>query len=166
VNFCPQCLEKQRRIDQLEEEVRRLKQKLHYRERQAAEGPFGSSTPSARRPCKANASEEQRAKVGGARRGHQGHGRATIKASQADHCETVPLGQACPTCAGPLQSRGFRSRSVLDAQPLRAQRIVYRLQRKYCPHCRKFVRAPAPGVLPKSLFGNQLATQVIFLYYL
>jgi hypothetical protein len=34
VNFCPGCFEKQRRIDQLEEEVRRLKQKLRYRERQ------------------------------------------------------------------------------------------------------------------------------------
>jgi hypothetical protein len=74
VNFCPQCLEKQRRIDQLEEEVRRLKQKLHYRERQAAEGPFGSSTPSARRPCKANASEEQRAKGGALDAGIRGMG--------------------------------------------------------------------------------------------
>ena len=166
VNFCPGCFEKQRRIDQLEEEVRRLKQQLRYRRRQAEEGPFGSSTPSARRPFKANASEEQRAKVGGARHGHKGHGRTKIEASQAQRCETVPVGDTCPTCAGPLQKRGCHSRSVLDAQPLRAQRIVYRLQRKYCPHCRKFIRARAPSVLPKSLFGNQLATQVVFLHYL
>jgi transposase len=166
VNFCPECFEKQRRIDQLEEEVRRLKQKLHYRERQAEAGPFGSSTPSARRPFKANSSEEQRAKAGGARRGHPGHGRATIPARQADRGETVPVGQTCPHGAGPLQNRGCRPRSVLDAQPLRAQRIIYQLQRKYCPHCRKFIRAQAPGVLPKSLFGNQLVTQVVFLRYL
>lgn len=50
VNFCPGCFEKQRRIDQLQEEVRSLKQKLRYRQRQAQEGAFGSSTPSARRP--------------------------------------------------------------------------------------------------------------------
>lgn len=166
VNFCPGCFEKQRRIDQLEEEVRSLKQKLHYRQRQAEEGAFGSSTPSARRPFKANASEEQRAKVGGARRGHKGHGRTRIEASQADRCETVPAGETCPHCAGPLQNRGCHSRSVLDAQPLRAQRIVYRLERKYCPRCGKFIRAQAPSVLPKSLFGNQLLTQVIFLHYL
>jgi transposase len=165
MNFCPGCFEKQRRIDQLEEEVRSLKQKLRYRQRQAEEGAFGSSTPSARRPFKANTSEEQRAKVGGARRGHQGHGRTRIKASQADRCETVPVGETCASCGGPLQSRGFLSRSVLDAQPLRAQRIAYRLQRKYCPHCRKFIRAQAPSVLPKSLFGNQLLTQVVFLHY-
>ncbi|MGH9448398.1 MAG: IS66 family transposase, partial [Terriglobia bacterium] len=71
----------------------------------------------------------------------------------------------CPYCAGPLEKRGFHSRSVLDAQPLRAQRVVYQLQRKYCSRCRKFIRARAPGVLPKSLFGNQLITQVVFLHY-
>ena len=130
MNFCPECFQKQPRIDQLEEEVRRLKQKLRYRERQAEEGAFGSSTPSARRPFKNNASDAQRAKVGGARRGHPGHGRATIPARQADRCETVPRGEICPHCAGPLQKRGYHSRSVLDAQPLRAQRIVYQLQRK------------------------------------
>ncbi len=165
VNFCPGCFEKQRRIDQLEGEVRRLKQKLHYRERQVEEGPFGSSTPSARRPFKANAPEEQRAKVGGAQLGHPGHGRAAIDAAQADRCETVTVGEACPHCAGRLEERGFRSRSVLDTPPLRAQRVVYQLQRKYCPRCRKFIQARAPGVLPKSLFGNQLITQVIFLHY-
>jgi transposase len=165
VNFCPGCFAKQRRIDQLEEEVRRLKQQLRYRERQAEEGPFGSSTPSARRPFKANTSEEQRAKVGGARQGHEGHGRATITAAQADRCETVAVGDACPYCAGPLQARGFRSRSVLDTLPLRAQRIVYRLQRRYCPRCSKFIQARPPGVLPRSLVGNQLMVQVVFLHY-
>lgn len=165
VNFCAGCFEKQRRIDQLEEEVRSLKQKLRYRQRQAEEGAFGSSTPSARRPFKTNAAEEQRAKVGGARRGHPGHGRTRIEASQADRCQTVPVEGACPRCDGPLEARGFRSRSVLDAQPLRAQRIAYRLQRKYCPRCDQFVQARAPSVLPRSLFGNQLVTQVVFLHY-
>jgi len=164
VNFCPGCFEKQRLIDELKEEVRRLKQQLRYRERQAKGGPFGSSTPSARRPFKANSSEEQRAKVGGARLGHKGHGRATIEATQADRGETLTLGEACPYCAGPLEARGFRSRSVLDTPPLRAQRTVYRLQRKYCPRCDKFVQARAPGVLSKSLVGNQLMVQVIFLH--
>ncbi|MGH9454342.1 MAG: IS66 family transposase, partial [Terriglobia bacterium] len=165
LNFCSGCFEKQRRIDRLEEEVRSLKQKLRYREREAGEGPFGSSTPSARRPFKVNTSEEQRAKVGGARRGHLGHGRATVDAGKADRCETVMVQDACPYCAGPLEKRGFRSRSVLDAQPLRAKRIAYQLQRKYCPRCRKFIQAQAPGVLPKSLAGNQFITQIVFLHY-
>jgi len=32
--------------------------------------------------------------------------------------------------------------------------------------CRKFIRARAPSVLRKSLFGNRLLTQVVFLHYL
>lgn len=86
VNFCAGCFDKQRRIDQLEEEVRRLKQQLHYRERQAEEGPFGSSTLSARRPFKANTSEGARGKVGGARPGHSGQ-----RTRQHRSCASGPL---------------------------------------------------------------------------
>ena len=46
---CAECLKKQREIDRLREENTRLKQQLRYRQRQAAQGPFGSSTPSAQR---------------------------------------------------------------------------------------------------------------------
>jgi len=166
LSYCLGCFEKQRRIDELQEEVRALKQKLRYRERQAKDGPFGSSTPSARRPFKRKASDEQKAKVGGARAGHPGHGRAPIDAAQADHQETIPVGDTCPHCAGPLQKKGgWRCRSVLDAQLLRARRILYRLQKKYCPRCRRYVGAKPPSVLPKNLFGNQLITRVVFLHY-
>ena len=34
-----------------------------------------------------------------------------------------------------------------------------------CPRCGKTVQARAPEVLPKSLYGNQLITQVVFLHY-
>ena len=46
--WCPACLEKQREIDELKDEVRRLKDLLRRQERSAAEGPFGSSTPSSK----------------------------------------------------------------------------------------------------------------------
>ena len=70
--FCPGCWEKQRQIDALMEENQRLKAQLRYRARQGTEGFFGSSTPSAQRPVKANSAEAQRAKRGGAQRGHPG----------------------------------------------------------------------------------------------
>ena len=54
VNNCEGCLEKQRQIDQLLEEVQRLKAKLRYQERKDKEGFFGSSTPSSQLPFKAN----------------------------------------------------------------------------------------------------------------
>jgi len=165
VNLCSGCLEKQRRIDQLQEEVRSLKAKLRYREQQAQQGPFGSSTPSAQIPHKANAAEGQRAKKGGARPKHPGHGRQAVDQGSADRVETVPLGPTCPYCAGPLRHKDFRNRSVMDTLLQRGQRLLYRLQRKYCPRCKKVVQARAPGVLPQSGCGNQLLTQAIFLHY-
>jgi transposase len=166
VNFCRGCFEKQRRIDQLEEEVRRLRQQLRYRERRAEEGPFGSSTPSARRPFKANTPEEQRTKKGGAQPGHAGHGRRGVDNNSAQRVEEVQVeAAACPDCGGPLQEKGFRERSLIDSRPLRAEPILCRLQRKYCPRCRKTIQARAPAVLPKPLFGNQLITQRGFLHY-
>jgi len=59
LTYCPECLRKQQRINELEEEVVQLKARLRYQERTAAEGPFGSSTPSssanpARQPVSEN----------------------------------------------------------------------------------------------------------------
>lgn len=62
-------------IDQLLEEVQRLKAKLRYQERKDQEGFFGSSTPSSQLPLKANTDKENRNHKGGARPGHKGHGR-------------------------------------------------------------------------------------------
>lgn len=165
VNSCSSCLEKQRRIDQLQEEVRSLQAKLRYQERPAQQGPFGSSTPSAQIPHKPNTAEEQRAKKGGARPNHVGHGRRAVPPGGADRIEAVPLGPACPYCGGPLQHKDFRNRSVIDTPLQRGQHILYRLQRKYCPRCDKVVQARAPAVLPRSWCGNQLLTQAVFLHY-
>ena len=165
VAFCPGCFDKQQRIDQLEQENQRLKQQLRYRQRQAEEGFFGSATPSSKLPLKANTAESNGSHSGGAPPGHVGHGRKTLAPSQADRLETLPAPSACPDCGGPLQDKGIRLRSVLDCPPLKAQRIVYRLEKKYCPRCRRSLQAQAPGVLPKHLLGNQLITRVLLLHY-
>jgi len=71
---CMECLEKQQRINELEEEVTCLKAKLRYQERTAQEGPFKSSTSSSKIPVKPNSLPERQAKRGGAKLGHSGHG--------------------------------------------------------------------------------------------
>jgi transposase len=165
LTFCPGCFDKQQRIDQLEQENQRLKQQLHYRQRQAEEGFFGSSTPSSKIPLKPLTAEENRSHPGGAQAGHAGHGRQGLAASQADHLETLSAPSVCPDCGGPLQDKGIRLRSVLDCPPLKAQQIVYQLEKKYCPRCRRSLQAQAPGVLAKHLLGNQLITRVLLLHY-
>jgi len=165
LNLCESCLEKQRTIDRLKQEIQSLRGKVHRLERKAEAGPFGSSTPSAKIPVKANTGNEQRSKPGGAKPGHPGHGRQTVEESAATRIETIAVGASCPHCGGPLEHKEYRDRSVIDSQPLRAEPILYQLERARCPRCAKTVQARAPGVLPKSLYGNQLITQVVFLHY-
>ena len=88
VNTCPACLEKQREIDRLTEELQRLRSLLNQRQRQAAAGPFASSTPSSQIPLKANTPAAQTEKKGGAKAGHVGHGRACCSRGGGDarHC--------------------------------------------------------------------------------
>lgn len=166
LSICEGCLQKQRRIDQLVEENQRLKQQLRYRQRQVEQGPFGSSTPSSKVPVKANTLEENRAKKGGAFPGHPGHGRRGFPPVNADRVEVVSVASLCPECGGSLQDKGYQQHSVLDCPPLRAERILYRLKKNYCPKCRRLVQARAPGVLPRSLYGNQLITHTLFAHYL
>jgi hypothetical protein len=128
VNACPQCLEKQREIDRLRDENTRLKQQWRYRQRQAEAGPFGSSTPSAQIPLKANPAEDGRAKRGGAPAGHVGYGRQALDPDSADRVETVPVDSRCPECGGAFEDKGVRQRTVFESRPLETERILYRLK--------------------------------------
>jgi transposase len=67
LTYCPECLKKQQRINELEEELAAAKSRLRYQERTAAEGPFGSSTPSSKVPIKPSALPERQARRGGAK---------------------------------------------------------------------------------------------------
>jgi hypothetical protein len=106
-------------IDRLREEIVRLKARLRYQERTAKEGPFGSSTPSAKVPLKANTPPESSARRGGAKPGHRGHGRRDIPDDEITRQETVPGPKQCPYCGGPLDPKG---RKVILGQPERRGR--------------------------------------------
>ncbi len=166
LSYCPGCLDKQRQIDELREQVRLLKDRLRYQERTAAEGPFGSSTPSSKVPVKPSSLPQRQARRGGGRVGHQGHGRAAMAAEQADRVVEVDGPERCPDCGTPLQGKGVRHRGVLDGQPVWVERIVYRLHRGCCPHCGRTVQPAAPGVLPKGQYGNGLLTHVAVQHHL
>ena len=158
-------VEKQRTLDRLKQENQNLREKVHRRERQAEAGPFGSSTPSAKIPVKANRAEEQSSKPGGAKPGHTGHGRQAVQDSDAGRIETIAVGPACPYCGTAWEHNEYRDRSLIDRQPLRAQPILYPLERARWPRCGKTVQARAPEVLPQSLYGNPLVSQVVFLHF-
>ncbi len=166
--YCEGCFQKQIKIDALTEENKQLKAKLKYLERKEQEGYFGSSTPSSKVPIKANATEENQRKRGGAKKGHRGHGRQSFDESQADHIIQLDseLRDRCPQCGGSLEYRGTETRSVIDIASLQPQKTLYVLPRQYCPRCRQAFQPHPPGVLPKTLFGNQLVATAATMHYL
>ncbi len=87
--YCQQCLEKQRKIDELQEQIVSLKAKLRHKERTAQEGFFGSSTPSAKIPIKPNCQIEHTNNCGGGKTGHKGHGRTGVCEKDADYVQRV-----------------------------------------------------------------------------
>jgi len=165
MTYCKQCLEKQRRIDALQEEIVRLKARLRYEERTGQEGFFGSSTPSSKVPVKPSRPVTEPRPQGGGKVGHPGHGRRRISPDQADRVERIAVGDVCPDCGGLLEAKGSKSRTVIDCQPVCIQKVVYRLERKRCPMCGTLVTARPPGVLAKCLFSNQLLAHVAVEHY-
>jgi transposase len=165
VNNCEGCLEKQRKIDQLLEEVQRLKAKLRYQERKNEEGFFGSSTPSSQLPLKANTDQANRNHQGGARPGHKGHGRKAHSQETADEIIPIDPGEICPDCGGLLKLKKTQDRTVIESEPVKPKKILYHLFHRECTRCHHVFRAKAPGVLPKALYGNQITAQVAVMHY-
>ncbi|MDO9257031.1 MAG: IS66 family transposase [Bacteroidales bacterium] len=164
--FCEGCFDKQQRIDKLEEAIILLKNKLRYRERSAKEGPFGLATPSSKIPTKSNSSEDNQSKKGGAVDGHVGHGRPGVNECTPDRVvNTNTEHVVCPDCGGNLRSKDTRRRIVIDLPPVNKETTLHNLERKECVDCGKVIQANPPGVLPKSLFGNQLLTQFVVQHY-
>lgn len=166
INPCPFCHEKQQEINRLKDEIVCLKDRLRHRERKETDGFFGSSTPSSQKPVKAN-TEEKPKKPRGAKRGHKGFGRKELAFSDADIVERVEgEREACPLCGNPLEAKGDDHRSVLDSRPVKAEKILYLLEKRWCRRCGKTFRAEPPGVLPKNLYGNQLMANAAVMHYL
>jgi transposase len=166
MTYCKGCLSKQQKINELEQEIASLKSRLRYQERAAKEGYFGSSTPSSKLAVKVNSPKEHQRNRGGGKPGHKGHGRASISAEDADKVEKIHIGNTCPDCGTTLEDKGAKARTVIDCQPVKMKRIVYRLERKRCPKCKKLISAKPPGVLSKCLYSNQLLAYVAVQHYI
>jgi transposase len=168
INGCALCLEKQREIDGLTAEIKRLKDALRYKERKEKEGFFGSSTSSAKLPLKPNVPERADKKKRGARPGHRGVGRKGFDAEHADHLVQLaaPSLETCPNCGGQLEDAKAETRGVIDSAPIKARRTLYQQPCKRCPRCRRRYRTRPPAVLPRALFGNQLLANAVGMHYL
>jgi transposase len=163
---CSLCFKKQQEIDRLKQENASLKAKLRYQERKITEGYFTSQTPSSKKPFKSNTPGSGEKNRGGAKTGHKGHGRQSFSEQDADEVRRIKTFECCPDCGDKLEHKGLKRRTVIDIDPVQLEKILYQLETKRCTKCRKKYTAQAPGVLAKSLFGNNLLTYVAVEHYL
>lgn len=161
---CQECFQKDREIDVLKAKVVELRNKLNYREKRAKiQGAFGSSTPSAQKPLKSNSLEVNQESKGGAKIGHKGRGRSVAK--HGDQVVFHDKPEKCPDCHVVLCERDTRERTIVDAAPVKAKRVLHQYKRGQCPCCFKVYSEKLP-VLPKCLYGNQLLAQAAVMHYL
>ena len=165
LTYCPECLKKQQVIDRLQEEIVRLKARLRYQERTAKEGPFGSSTSSAKLPDKPNTPPENSQRRGGAQPGHRGHGRRDIPDEELTREASVPGPERCPYCGGPLDPKGRKGRTIIEVDPVRKEVIRYELEQRDCGRCHRTFTARPAGVFAKGLFGNRFLTHLAVEHY-
>ena len=165
--YCKVCLDKQIKIDRLEDENKSLKAKLRYRDRKIKGEFFGSSTPSSQRRIKTNTDEEKANKQGGAKPGHKGNcGRHVFNEATADEIIDLDVDiNECPACGGELEHKETDARCVVDSLLLEAQKILYQCQVKQCVHCRTEV-SERPVVLPKSKYGPGLISNSAMMHFL
>lgn len=162
--ICPQCVKLQEEVKRLREEKHGLQAQLRYQQRQIDEGYFGSSTPSSKKPFKANTKAERN--NGGGRVGHRGYGRTVTDEREADAVVVVDTEHVCPDCQVPLGSFDLRDRSVTEVEPVEVKKVVYKLTHRRCPSCRRIFRAKAPGVLPKFKQSNSVLAYTATEHYL
>ena len=161
---CKECFDKKIEIDKLRAEVKALKSKI-ARDAKSGHLPAGPHAPSSKIDLKPNSKEDLRKKKGGAKVGHKGHGRKSVAQKTADEVLTLtPETDSCPDCGGGLHCLGNRERSVIEAKPLKAKKILYQINRYRCVKCRK-VTEKKPEVLPKCLYGNRLLSQAAVMHY-
>lgn len=167
VNSCESCFEKQLKIDRLTQENESLRGEIQRLKRKSVEGFFSSSTPSSKIPVKENSKEENIKKQGGAKVGHIGYGRKSHTEEEAEEVRAIKVDETnCCKCNAELWQKGFVSRSVLDLDAMKVRKLLYRLERKYCPGCKSYFSAKARSVLPKMLLSNELLSEVIESHYL
>jgi len=164
--FCEECFKKQLQIDQLKEEVERLRAQLRYRTKKDLAEFFGSSTPSSKKFIKPNSPEAKQKKMGGGIFGHIGKTRAKFSEKEADEIIDLKVEEdKCPNCGGRLESKGLEFRSVVDAILSEAKKILYRSQIKECVNCKTRAQR-TPLIMPRNKYGNKLISNSIIMHYL
>ncbi len=169
---CPKLCELLSENARLKEENERLKRENNRLKKKGVEKPFGLSTPSSKQLIKPSTedgpSEEMKRRMGGAQKGHVGHGRK--KPNDAEIVvEDIPPLDICPSCGEKLVDflgEEEETRDIVDCEMPHVFRRRIRRHVHYCPNCKKPVRRRIAGVLPKYTLSNNVLASVVTDHYL
>lgn len=145
--------------------VRSLEKQLNRRT--GKEGYFGLATPSALKINKPGATAENRARKGGAKDGHEGHGRKDFTAADADEVICIDgTPSPCLCGAGQWLPNGFREHCVIERIPEREIRRFFLKQESVCSCCGQTESLQTPGVTRGGLYGNAMVAHLMSEHYL
>jgi transposase len=161
---CKTCFDLRNKNQELRNEITLLRSQLETARNVPNKIPIGAHTPSSRIDFKANTKEESHLKRGGATVGHKGSGRKSSTREDADEVVDLPMPESCETCDLALKLKDNRERTIIEAVPVIAKKVVYNCPRGQCPVCKKIYPA-TPPVLRRCLYGNSLISQAAVLHY-
>jgi transposase len=165
---CRGCRRRDRRIAQLEDEIRRLHDKRGEFERgqHRQAHPFrrdqvSAETGGGQDPCKPDG-EADKNKKPGRRRGHKADLRPTPTAAEIDRVIDVPLTE-CPMCQVELYERGQVTQYQTDLPPIIPIVTQFNIETGYCPCCRQHWQGRHPEQTSDAIgaAGNTLGPVVL-----
>ena len=160
--FCARLLEKISQIAEVEAERDMWKARYYQamadrgkEVRDAREAPYAENTPSSKQNFKKDSPEERRKRQGGAKPGHEGHGRREVAAEDADETRAAEAPATCPDCGAALVPVAPRTRVLRDVPPPRFANVHWTIPRGMCPCCHKTFEGEVPGAMPRFAATNR-----------
>ena len=160
--FCARLLEKISQLAEVEAERDMWKAKYHQamadrgkEVRDAREAPYEENTPSSKQNFKKDSPEERRKRQGGAKPGHEGHGRREVSAEDADETRVTEAPATCPDCGAALVPVAPRTRVLRDVPPPKFTNVHWTIPRGMCPCCHKTFEGEVPGAMPRFSATNR-----------
>lgn len=151
-------------VESQKNEIRKLARELN--KRSWKEEFYGSATPSSKQFLRPNSPAENRAKRGGAKVGHPGHGRRGFDPANPE-VEVIDLTTQIEKCACDcdMEIIGRTSRSVQEYIPGKFVKRLYEQGVFECPSCKSRKTSFVKGILPNHLYGNCLCAHLLAEHY-